>query len=120
MSLVAVLKRSWWGVFPAFAAITVRLAFERTCGDPLLPGATADPAWGLPLALLYVLAHAWSLAAYLVTASRSQRLAPRGAAWREVWGRDRVKLALMAILLAGEHAPAEAWRAFGGAIGCRL
>jgi hypothetical protein len=115
------LRWTWWALFPMFAALTIRLAGERTCGDPydLLPGVTGDPSWAWPLAVVYVLAHAWSIAVYLTTVSRTQTLLPPARAWRTTWGRDQVKLMLMALALVIEYAPMAAWRTLGIVIGCR-
>jgi hypothetical protein len=48
------LDRSWWLLFPAFTALTIRLGVERACAQPydLLPAVTSNPAWAWPLALV--------------------------------------------------------------------
>ena len=116
----SLLARSWWVVFPVFAAIALRLAVERTCGDPyeLMPALTSSARWAWPLALLYLAAHAWSVAAYLLTVARADTLLPPLAAWRRVWGGDVVKIVLMLAMLAIESAPIGLWRMIGAAAGC--
>lgn len=114
------LGRSWWVIFPLFAALSVRLAVERACGDPyeLLPALTSNARWAWGVALVYVLAHVWFVGAYLVTVSRTGTLLPALAAWRGVWRMDAVKIAGMAVLLAIESAPVAIWRMLAPAIGC--
>lgn len=119
-TLRAGLLRSWWGLFPAFTVLSVRLAAGRACGNPsdLLPDLSSNPRWAWPLALLYVLPHVWLLGGYLLTASRAQTLAPGMRAVGDVWGRDAWKLLLMAAVLVFEYAPVSLWRLVGAAVQC--
>ena len=115
------LRRTWWGIFPAFALLTARLAIERSCGDPydLLPAATSHPAFAWPLAAIYVLAHGWMAAAYLVTAVRTATLAPPLRMWVSEWGRSTWAIVLMAGAMALEYAPIAFWMLIGAGAGCR-
>jgi hypothetical protein len=115
--LIAVLNRSWWIVFPAFAVLAVRLSVDRSCGDPahLLPELTSNPLWAWPLALLYLIAHLWACAAYALTAARTGSLVPTRAAWRELWGSRLTQIVLLVLVLIIEHAPAPVWRLAGRA-----
>jgi uncharacterized membrane protein YhdT len=114
------LTRSWWVLFPCFTALTLRLVFERACRDPsdLLPALTSEPRWAWPLALAYVLAHLWVLAAYLVTVSRTQELLPRLSTFGAVWGTDRMKLVFMFAMLTIEYSPISVWRLIGTTLRC--
>jgi hypothetical protein len=114
------LGAAWWPLFPAFAALTARLGIERACGDPydLLPALTSNPVWAWPMALAYVLAHAWLAVAYGRTALAAGTLAPGAAAWTAAWGRDRYKVGAMAAALVVEYAPMILWRTLGATLGC--
>jgi hypothetical protein len=117
--MIETLKRSWWVIFPAFAALTVRLAAERSCGDPydLLPVATSNPALAWPLAIVYVLAHAWIAGAYLATAERSRSLVPPITVWTS--SANPFQILLMLAAFAVEYAPAALWASLGAMVGCR-
>jgi hypothetical protein len=109
------LARTWWIVFPCFAALTARLAVERTCDDSyqLLSQATSHPSLAWLLALVYVSAHWWLLAAYLVTVRRTHTLLPTFQAGRMVWGNQSAKILLLLATLMLEYAPVSVWRAIG-------
>jgi hypothetical protein len=114
------LVRGWWLVMPPFAALVARLAFERSCAAPyeLLPTLTRLPqaAWGL--AALYVAAHAWLAAAYLVTIQETGALVPGLAAVRTA-RRGRLPLLLVACaIFAIEYAPISMWQAIGRTLSC--
>jgi hypothetical protein len=111
--------RTWWVVFPCFAMLTARLAAERTCGDPyqLLAQATSRPLLGWLLAAVYVSAHWWLLAVYLVTVRRTQMLLPTIEAARTVWGNQSAKILLLLGTLILEYAPVSIWRAIGARFG---
>lgn len=114
------LRAAWWGLWPAFTALAIRLGVERGCGDAydLLPALAANPAWAWPIALMYVAAHVWIIAVYLVTVSASQRLAPGATDWRAVWGRGLITVQLMVVSIALENAPLALWRTIATAAGC--
>ena len=113
------IARTWWVVFPCFAVLTVRLTVERTCGDSyqLLAQITSRPSFGWLLAALYVSAHWWLLAVYLVTVRRTQMLVPTIAAARTVWGNQSAKIFLLLATLILEYAPVSIWRAVGVRLG---
>jgi hypothetical protein len=105
---------------PPFAALVARLAFERICAAPyeLLPTLTRLPqvAWGL--AALYVAAHAWLAAAWLVTIEETGALIPGLPAVRTAW-RGRLPLLLVACaIFAIEYAPIPIWKAIGRTLSC--
>jgi hypothetical protein len=115
------LARSWWLVMPPFAALVARLTYERTCAAPyeLLPTLTRLPLFAWMLAGLYVAAHAWVAAAYLLTVASTGALIPPPARIRELW-RGRLTLVILAtVLLAVEYAPVTMWRAVGHSLSCR-
>ena len=109
--------RSWWVIFPCFAALTLRLSVERACSDPydLLPALMSRPGWAWPLALLYLLAHVWMLAVSLVTVSRAGELR---AGTLRMWGNHAVKLLLMLGVFVIEYAPVSLWRLIGTSLQC--
>lgn len=114
------LVSTWWFIFPSFAWLTLRFAFERACQDPynLLPAAASIPAAAWALATLYVLAYVWMLTAYLVTVHRTQHLVPSVRAFRGAWRTHSLKVALMAAALTVEYCPVRFWRAIGAHFGC--
>jgi len=111
------LARSWWLLFPAFAAVTLRLGVERACADPydLLPAITSNPAWAWPIAVVYVLAHAWVVTAYVTTTVVAETLRPSRGHWRALWGRELYLIVAMAAALVLEYAPIALWRWLGAA-----
>lgn len=114
------LSHLWWPMWPCFASLAGALAVERVCGQPyrLLPGATSQPALAWPLALLYLAAHLWLLAAYVITVQRSDSLLPDRRMVRAVWGRTAVKIWLMVAAFAIEYLPISIWRLFSALIRC--
>ena len=114
------LGRSWWLLFPAFTALTIRLGVERACAEPydLLPAVTSHPAWAWPLASVYVLAHVWIAAAYVATAVGAGSLIPSIVHWREWWGRESYKVLAIAGALTVEYMPLEWWRWLGAIATC--
>lgn len=114
------LGRSWWLLCPAFAALTLRLGVERACADPydLLPALTSSPGWAWPLALVYVLTHAWLAVAYVAAAARAGSLLPSGADWRAIWGAGIYKVFAIAAALAIEYAPLAWWHWLGAMWSC--
>jgi hypothetical protein len=111
--------RTWWVVFPCFAVLTARLAAERTCGDSyqLLSQATSHPSLGWLLAAVYVSAHWWLLAVYLVTVRRTRQLLPTIQDARRMWGNQWTKVLLLLTTLILEYAPVSIWRAIGARLG---
>jgi hypothetical protein len=115
------LRRIWWVLFPCFTVLSGRLIQERACADPydLLPGLTSNPLWAWPLAVMYVLAHVWTLAAYLVTVKRANTVIPAVHIVRTLWGRDTPKVFMMAAVLFLEHLPLSLWRMIGMSLRCQ-
>jgi hypothetical protein len=111
------LRRSWWLLFPAFTVVTLRLGVERACADPhdLLPAVTSNPAWAWPIALVYVLTHAWTITAYVTTTVVAGTLWPSRVQWRSLWGRELYTVVAMAAALVLEYAPIALWRWLGTA-----
>jgi hypothetical protein len=109
------LGRSWWLLFPAFTALTIRLGVERACAEPydLLPALTSNPAWAWPLAFVYVLAYVWIAAACVTTAVAADTLIPSIAAWRALWNGASYKVLAMVAAMVVEYAPLEWWRWLG-------
>jgi hypothetical protein len=118
--MVRGLRVMWWPLWPAFAALTIRLGIERGCGDPydLLPAIVGNTAWAWPLALVYVTGHAWIAAAYLITVSAAGTLAPGWRVWRGLWQHGLGMLVLMLAAMAIEYAPVSVWRILAAAAGC--
>lgn len=116
------LVRAWWLIFPCFGALTVTLVIQRTCARPhqLLPSVTSDPALAWPVALLYLSAHLWMLAAYLLTVERAGSLLPTPQAIRAVWSKQATKLMLMTATLVVEASPVALLRLAGDLICGRL
>ena len=114
------LMRAWWVLFPCFAALAIRLAIDRACAEPynLLPALAGDPAWAWPLAIVYVLAHLWIAAAYLLTVSRTQALVPTPRALAALRSADTMKLILMSGAFAIEYSPMPLWRLIGTGLRC--
>jgi hypothetical protein len=114
-SIQSALTRSWWVLFPAFAVLVARLAVERTCGDPydLLAALMPSPAIAWVLAGIYVIAHVWTISAYLVSLDRGELL-PGPATMQ--WG--KWKIYAMVGVLAIEYCPATLWRFVGTVTGC--
>jgi hypothetical protein len=110
----------WWILFPCFVLLVIRLSIERTCSDPydLLPGLASNPAWGWPIALVYVTSHVWLIGVYLLTASSSDSLVPPRAAFRNLWQADVLKIVLMLIAFVVEYLPVTVWRLAGAALHC--
>jgi hypothetical protein len=114
------LQRTWWAIFPAFALLVVRLAFERACGDPydLLPAASSNAALAWPIAAVYVLGHVWIASAYLIAAERSHSLVPP-LALVVGWKGAGAQIVLMLAVLAIEYSPVAVWALAGAAAACR-
>jgi hypothetical protein len=117
-----VLGTSWWLLCPSFAALVARLTLERSCADPyfLLPNLMARPTVAWPLAMLYLLGHVWTLAAYLSPlGERPETTRTRGIPL--AWPRSHaLKVWLMTGLLLVEYAPITLWRMIGRLSGCAL
>jgi hypothetical protein len=112
---------AWWLIMPPFALLVVRLDAERACAAPydLLPTATAVPALAWLLAALYVAAHAWLVAGWLVTAIHADALLPPLGTIRAVWGRHIWMLGATVAIVVLEYWPVPLWRALGRhVIGC--
>lgn len=117
----AMLSQTWWLLFPCFTVLTVRLVEERSCGDPydLLPRLAADPRWAWPLAAIYLLAHLWMLAAYLLTVKGTSALMPTMREVRTLWGAETTKLLVMGSILLLEYSPVPLSRMIGSVLRCR-
>lgn len=114
------LMRSWWVLFPCFTALIIRLAIDRACAEPynLAPALAGDPAWAWPLAIVYVLAHLWIAAAYLLAVSRTQALMPTRRALAAFGSADTMKLILMSGAFVIEYSPMPLWRLIGTGLRC--
>jgi hypothetical protein len=111
---------AWWPLFPCSAALTLRLAAERICGDPydLLPALSSQSRWAWTLATVYLLAHLWVILAYVFTVAGTGALRPSWQAVRRLWGPEQPILLSMLGVLAIEYAPIPLWRLIGTSIGC--
>ena len=115
------LARLWWVLVPAFAVLVVRLVYERACRSPyeLLGSVMSSSLYAWPLAILYLAAHCWAAAVYMITVERSGTLLPPVSAWRTVWGRDWPKIFLTALVIIVEYWPIQFWRIVGRSVlGC--
>ena len=112
--------RIWWILFPCFAVLVVRLTVERTCADPydLLPALASNPLWGWPIAVVYVMSHAWLIGVYVLTAAFADSLLPPRSAFQSVWRADSMKVLLMAAAFVVEYLPVTLWRVVGAALHC--
>lgn len=111
------LSYAWWALFPPFLVLVVRLSFERACADPysVLAGVMSNPAKAYAVALLYVAAHGWLLAAYLRACAVTGSLWP-SARFRAARGHGTWKMALMLVALAVEYWPVSLWRGLSAAV----
>ena len=112
---------SWWLVMPAFAALVLRLLVERMCAAPyeLLPSVTTVPLLAWALSGLYLAAHAWLAAAWLVTALHADRMLPPWRVVREVWSGRLWVIWLTLAIFALEYGPIPLWRVLGrGVLRC--
>lgn len=114
------LLTTWWVLFPSFVVLTFRLASERACGDPdnLLPGLMSKPWRGWAVALVYVAAHLWLVAAYLLPVAHTGEPFPGVRTLRSVWGKDTVKVLLLTAAVAIEFLPVSLWRLLGATLRC--
>ena len=114
------LGRSWWVLFPCFVVLVLRLSVERSCSDPydLLPGLASNPLWGWPIAIGYVISHAWLIGVYLLTAASADSLVPSRVAFRSMWRADYIKVLLMAVAFLLEYLPVTIWHLVGTALHC--
>ena len=114
------LARAWWSLIPPFAMLVARLCVDRLCGAPyeLLPSATTVPILAWLLAGLYVAAHAWLVAAYLLTVEAAGALLPTWSALRTAWRGHLPKLVLATVIFAIEYAPVSLWRVIGNMLDC--
>jgi len=120
-TLRTALTWAWWPIMPPFAVLVLRLDGERACDSPyeLLSAATSIPVLAWLLATIYVAAHAWLFAAWLVTATHADTLVPSLRSVRLLWGRQAWMLAVTAAIFVLEYWPVPLWRAFGRhVIGC--
>jgi hypothetical protein len=106
---------SWWVLYPPFTVLAIRLAFERACGDPydLMPAIASQPKWGWPLAVVYLLAHVWLLAVYLIWVRQTGCLTPGVGVRRSLWRTTNLKIILMLGTFVIEYLPMAIWRAAG-------
>jgi hypothetical protein len=117
------LSRSWWIVVPPFMILVARLVYERTCAEPyeLLPLLTSQPLLAWALAALYVAAHCWAVAAYLVTVDATNTLLPSWSASRKLWGPDWLKVVATLAILILEYWSIPFWRLLGHSVlHCRV
>jgi hypothetical protein len=114
-SLRRALDWGWWLVMPAFALLVLRLDLERICAAPyeLLPTVTTVPLFAWALSGLYLAAHAWVAAAWLVTALHADRMLPRWRIVRGLWGVRIWMIWLTLAIFALEYAPIPMWRIIG-------
>jgi hypothetical protein len=112
------LTRSWWLILPSFAVLTLRFVYDRACGDPrqLVPELTSHPVFAWPLAVVYVSAHLWMLAAYVMTVRETGSLLPGLGRVRAVWDRDLWKIAWLALVMLIEQVPIAFWRVVGASV----
>ena len=102
------LAASWWIVAPAFALLTIETMYERAVRGAAEPWLwlTGRPGLALAVGCLYVAAHWWCLAWYVLVA-RS-----RGAG-RTSHQALLLKAVCLLALLAFEYSPVSLWRTVG-------
>ncbi len=112
---------SWWVIFPCVTALVMALTGDRMCGNAsdVLPALASNPGLAWPVALVYVLAHVWIVAAYLLTIDRAGEVLPPLRDFRAHWGGGATKAVLMAAALIVEHSPTSMWRLIGAVVACR-
>jgi hypothetical protein len=115
-----VLSVAWWIVCPAFLVVVLLFIRERACFDRhyLLPGVSVKPLLAWLVSGIYLTAHAWLIAAYGVTLTRTCALLPGLAAARAAWNGAWLKVVAMVGLFVLENAPAEIWIRLARLFGC--
>src|SRR5262245_45883410 len=105
------LARVWFVLFPAFVVLVLLLVIDRGCFDrPYITpsiGTKAAAVW--PAAIVFVAAHCWIAAAYVLTAVGTDSLLPTLADARKLWGSDWRKIIGIAVVFAFGYAPAIIW-----------
>lgn len=112
-SVRRVLAASWWLLFPAFALLAGRLAYERGCRDPLelLPSLMNRPLVALAVAGVYLAAYLWCVTVWFHAARLTGRLIPGPRDLRAIWSGDAIKIAAFLAALAIEQLPRGVWTA---------
>jgi hypothetical protein len=106
------LRLTWWPICPSFAFVVLAFTRDRACFDRyhLLPGIDTQPALAWLVAAIYVIGHAWLIAAFVSVVLETGELLPRPRAAVAALGSTRWKVAAMVVVMAIEYAPADLWR----------
>ena len=114
------LARIWFVLFPAFVVLVFFLVSDRGCFDrPYITpsiGTRAAVVW--PAAMVYVAAHCWMAAAYVLTVIGTDSLLPTLADARKLWGSDWRKIVGIAVVFAFGYSPAIIWVRLSRMTGC--
>lgn len=100
----------WWIAFPPFLIIVLRFSYERACLNPyeLLQPIMQRQAAAVLVAATYLGAHAWFIAACVLTA-RAWDTPVAAGRLQAIWGPERFKILAIAGALAVEQVPRAAW-----------
>jgi hypothetical protein len=107
-----VLALTWWAIFPLFTGLVAVSLYERAVLQPpdLWPWLWHRPVVALFVGLLYVSAHWWCLAWYLLAVKRTQRPVPALRDLMEECGPHAWRVVALLTVLAVEYSPVSIWR----------
>jgi hypothetical protein len=106
------LARSWVLVFPGFAALVARTIYERAFLNlqEVWPWLHGRPLLAFAVGTLYVVAHWWCLAWYVMAMHRTQRPVPSLADLIDEGRPYLLVIAAAWFVLAVEYSPIRIWR----------
>jgi hypothetical protein len=103
---------SWWAIFPLFTGLVATSVYERAVLQPqeLWLWLWHRPVAALLVGAIYVTAHWWCLAWYLLAVHRTQRPIPSPRDLMDACGPYAWRLAALLTVLAVEYSPVTLWR----------
>jgi hypothetical protein len=106
------LALTWWAIFPLFTGLVARTIYERAVLQPsdLWPWLWHRPVTALLVGLIYVSAHWWLLAWYLLAVWRTQRPLPAIADLVAECRPYAIRIIALGLVLAMEYSPVTIWR----------
>jgi hypothetical protein len=106
------LAASWWGIFPLFTALVAVSLYERAALQlrELWPWLWHRPVAALFVGVIYVGAHWWCLAWYLLAVRRTQRPIPTPRDLMEECGPHAWRVVALLTVLVVEYSPVTLWR----------
>ncbi len=102
---------TWWPLCAAFALVVAAFTRDRACfgGYHLLAGLDQQLALAWPIAIAYVLGHAWLVAVYACVVLETGEVVPSARDAAKTLGVAWWQLALMLLIAVVEYAPAIVW-----------